>query len=586
MDSRKQRKFLVLNLALSVLIISGVMYIFEATSAQEAGYGGYSNRGEGFDLFTRVYQHVLNHYVEEISPDEVSKNAVDGILGKLDPYSSYLPPMDYTQLQEDARGEFGGLGIEIAAVEEYPQVMSYPIPNSPAERVGLRAGDTIVAIEGESTRNMPIDDVVSKLRGPRNTEVNISVMRSNREDPLEFTVTREIIALNNISWHGEIEPDVGYIKLIRFNQEASHEMEDALEDLIKNKNLKGVILDLRSNPGGLLTAAQEIANSFLPKNSLIVYTEGREPRQNLIATDTPMYPSAPLVVLLNRATASASEIVAGAIQDHDRGVLVGETSFGKGLVQTVFDDLPAGAGIKLTTAYYYTPSGRNINNNLNMQDSYLELVADEDLQSVESASALEDSIRAKEKFYTEKQRVVFGGGGITPDVIVREKLLSNIVVQLLSQNVYFDFAVEYVNKHPELPEDFEITDAIVNEFHEYISDPGKFEYTIPGKGSLDTFREAIEQEGYNGDITGMVDDIEQALLEKRDNDFVNSRTSNERVLKREIASARFGGEARTVASKDYDIQLQEAISILNDPARYASILSTGAETGVVVEASR
>lgn len=578
MNSRKQRRILILNLALAAVIISVTMF------ALEAG-GEYKDVGRGIDIFGNVYNHVLQDYVKDVNPAKMTEQAIQGIMDNLDPYSVYMPPTDLTQLEEEATGEFGGLGIEIAVISDFPRVMSPPLPDTPAERVGLRAGDIIIAIDSVTTRGMDITEVVGKLRGQVNTAVSISVLRGANAEPMEFAITRAKITLRNISFAGEIQENVGYIKLNKFNNEVETELRTALADVTKNPNLKGVILDLRGNPGGLLTAARDVANAFLLKETLIVYTVGRDPSQklNMYARQNPLlHPSIPLVVMVNERSASASEIVAGAIQDHDRGVLVGTTTFGKGLVQTVFEDLPDGAGLKLTTAYYYTPAGRNINNEHNLDADYIALQMDMEEGAAPDTTASADSLETREKFYTDNQRIVYGGGGVTPDLIVREDLLGHIVRQLLSQSVFFDYAVQFADTHPNLPENFEITDEIVADFQRFIREDPKFEYTIPGKSNLDTFRKAIEREKYDGEIMKMVDNLETTVANHRDKDFETNREMIKRLLKREIASAVFGAEVRTVASKEWDNQLRVGIDVLTTPGRYASLLSKGAKTGIVV----
>ena len=318
MNIKKQRKILILNLALAALILNVVMFVIEATGASDFSY---KDIGDGVELMGDVYNHVIDDYIEEVNPGEISKYAVEGILNNLDPYSTFLPPINYNQLQEDAQGEFGGLGIEIQKIGDYPRVMSPPFHDTPAERARLRAGDEIVRIDGVSTKGMDINEVVGRLRGKVGTTVTIHVKRAGHDDLLRFPIERAIIPLKNIPYYGEIEDDIGYIQQVRFNQEASHEMEEALIELQRNENLKGIILDLRGNPGGLLRAAQEIADRFLLKGSDIVFTQERDPRKKnyFKAKASPsLHPSVPLVVLVNRGSASASEIVAGAIQDHDR----------------------------------------------------------------------------------------------------------------------------------------------------------------------------------------------------------------------------------------------------------------------------
>ncbi len=585
MDSRKQRKILFLNLALAVFIVSGILFIIDATGASNS----YNNTGEGIDLFGTVYGHVVNDYVKDVDPADISRNAIEGILKNLDPYSNYLPPIDYNQLREGAQGEFGGLGIEIATVNEYPRVMSYPLPDSPAEKKGLRAGDVIEKINGENTHGLDINEVVSKLRGKVNTDVTIHVRRSGVEDLMEIVITRGRISLKNVPYYGEIEEGIGYIKLTRFNDDASDEMDEALEEIQNYDNLKGVILDLRGNPGGLLSAAQEVANKFLAKKSLIVYTKGRDPssRLDLKANDTPfLHPNVPLVVLIDMRSASASEIVAGAIQDHDRGVLIGDTTWGKGSVQTVYNDLPNSAGIKLTTALYYTPSGRCIHNERNFDEDYiLSRLENVKLKEEREDTAVdEDSLEVRNEFHTLiMERVVYEGGGITPDIIVREKLMGSIVRQLSIKSVFMNFAVEYVNRHPDLKENFTITDQIMKELKEYSSDDKVFEYTYPGKDDLEKFRKTVEREKINDDIIEMIDEMQKKLTARRDLDFDSHSEEIKQILRREIVASAFGPAARTIAAKEWDMQLKKTIEVLNNPEKYNSILTRGAKTGIVEE---
>jgi len=577
MDSRKQRKILLLNMVLAAFLISAVFFVFEAVNGAT-----YKDVGKSIDLWRQVYTNIINNYVKETDPWQTAKNSIEGMLQNLDPYSTFFDSTDFKQMQEDTRGEFAGLGIMIGTLNDYPTVMESPIENSPAMRAGLKTGDAIIDIEGESTFKMPINIVVSKLRGEVDTYVNIKVRRGLSEEPLKFTIQRAKIPLENISYSGEIEPDIGYIKLNKFNAEAFDEMSAALTKLQQNRNLKGVILDLRYNPGGLLTAARDIANAFLPKKSDIVSTRGRVSgeTQKLIADDMPLMPQIPLVVLVNRGSASASEIVAGAIQDHDRGVLVGETTFGKGSVQTLID-LPEGAGLKLTTAYYYTPSGRCIHREKSRDD---EMVAfsqeEEELRGKSETEA--DTTHTASKFYTlTKERVVYEGGGITPDIIVKEKPVGNIVSQLVYQSVFFNFAVVYCEKHPDLQADFVVTDSMVEEFRQYIGVQGKFDYSIPGKTYLERFKASVEKEKYDSDVLAMIDKVEKTLVDRRNDDFNANIDVIKRILKREISATKFGSAAKTIASKDWDIQLQKAIGILKDPQEYNSILSKGALTGVV-----
>ena len=577
MDSRKQRRILVLNLVLASLILSAGIFVWEAVGAAQ---NDYTSMSDAIDLMTEVYQKVLNEYIEEIPPSDLARDAVEGILGELDPYSSYLPPINRTQLMEDSKGEFGGLGIEIQVMGDYPRIMSYPLPDTPAERARLQSGDEIVEIDGESTKGISINEVVSKLRGKVGEKVTIMVKRKSRDDLLKFDIVRAKIPLHNVQYAGEIDDGIGYIQLLRFNREASVEIEEAIDELKKIEGLKGIILDLRGNPGGLLRASQEVGDAFLPKGAEIVSVKGRDPRkgQSLFAEKAPyLHPDVPLVVLINRASASASEIVAGAIQDHDRGVLIGDTSFGKGSVQTVFDRLPGASGIKLTTAHYYTPSKRCIHNERNFDEDYMrsQIFGDED------GEASADSVDIGDKYYTiNLERIVYGGGGIKPDIIIKEKLFGNMMVQLASMGTFSTFAADFVQNNPDLTYDLVITDKIVADFKAFVADEDVFTYSIPGKTRLEEFRKIIKRENYNGDILDEVDKLEETLMSKRDDDFNASLENIKRYLRREILVSKFGSRERIRATKKWDIQLLKAIEVLNDSDRYNAILSPGAETGV------
>ncbi len=567
MDSRKQRKILFLNMAIAALLVSLILFVIEVSGAGMTP--SIKRTGDGYDLFTKVYERVLNTYVKETDPWDLSKDAIKGILKNLDPYSDFYEVRDFKQLREETRGKFGGIGIEIGVNPEldYPQVMSYPITNTPAERVGLRAGDTIVEIDGESTKGMDINDVVSRLRGKEGTQVTIKIRRGASDELIEKKLTREVIPLLNVQWSGEISPGIGYIKLVRFTQEASEEMDAALKTLMDAK-VHSVILDLRNNPGGLLTSAIQVSNKFLSKGTVIVQTRGRDAEQAEIekATSTPRAPNVRLVVLVNRGSASASEIVAGAIQDHDRGVIIGETTFGKGSVQTVFEDMPNNTGLKLTTALYYTPSGRSIHKDRKLDDIMMTSLDEDGNSDDDDPATNPDSLKTHPKAFTDSKRVVYGGGGINPDITVKEKPVGNIVGQLFAQSVFFDFAAKYADKHPELNRSFEVNEALLNEFKLYVDTGKNFNYSIPGKTHLDRSRESLKREKYDGDVMKMVDSLEKAVAAKRDEDFWANRDTVKRILKREIASAKFGSAERAIASKEWDIQLQKAIEVLNDPA--------------------
>jgi len=313
---------------------------------------------EHLKLFTDVLAIIQNQYVDETDPREVIYGAVRGMLRTLDPHSSFLDPESYREMQVETSGSFGGLGIEITIRDDQLTVVA-PIEGTPAWRAGIQPGDRIVKIEGLSTKDMSLVDAVKKMRGPKGTKVTISILREGLKEPQDLTLTREIIQVQSVKSQ-EVEPGIGLIRIRQFQERTARDLEAALEKLEKTGRFAGLILDLRNNPGGLLSAAVEVAEKFLGDGQLVVYTEGRVRSQNMRFIAHARHPTeVPLVVLVNHGSASASEIVAGAIQDHGRGVVLGQPTFGKGSVQTIIP-LSDGSGLRLTTARYFTPKGRQI----------------------------------------------------------------------------------------------------------------------------------------------------------------------------------------------------------------------------------
>jgi carboxyl-terminal processing protease len=314
---------------------------------------------EHLKLFTDVLAIIQNQYVDETEPRDVIYGAVRGMLRTLDPHSSFLDPESYREMQVETSGSFGGLGIEITIRDDMLTVVA-PIEGTPAFRAGIQPGDKIVKIEGLPTKDMSLVDAVKKMRGPKGTKVTITILREGAKETQDVTVTREIIQVQSVKIQ-EIEPGLGYVRLRQFQERTARDLEAGVEKLEKSGRFAGLVLDLRNNPGGLLSAAVEVSEKFLGDGKLVVYTEGRVRNQNMRFVAHAKHPitDVPLVVLVNHGSASASEIVAGAIQDHGRGVVLGTPTFGKGSVQTIIP-LADGSGLRLTTAKYFTPKGRSI----------------------------------------------------------------------------------------------------------------------------------------------------------------------------------------------------------------------------------
>jgi carboxyl-terminal processing protease len=403
--------------------------------------------------FATVFHRIREYYVDEKDPEELINAAIEGMLGRLDRHSVYLDEYQYQNLMIDTKGKFGGLGISISIRDDFPTVIS-PIEDTPAYRLGIQGGDRIVEIEGVSTKGWNSEQAVTKLRGPPGTQVNITISREGLEDSLYYEITREEINVPSITYHSVLGDSIGYVRIARFSQTTASDLEDILEDFDNKYRLEGLILDLRSNPGGLLEAAREVSELFLKKGRLIVYTESRIPNHNrrFKSEARRAHDGYPVVVMVNQASASASEIVAGALQDWDRGVIVGQQTFGKGSVQTVFtvDDKSA---LKLTTQKYFTPSGRSIQKHNDHEDNN----GEEEEESKE--------------YRTNGGRLVYGGGGITPDWKIELPDLTEFQRELILNGVFFSFAVHYT-AYNEPGETFEVTGDVLEEFKKFILDKG------------------------------------------------------------------------------------------------------------------
>jgi carboxyl-terminal processing protease len=435
-------------------------------------------------LLEEVVRHVSNRFVDETDPDRLYRMAIDGMLGELgDPHTSFMTPEDYERLRLQTQGEYGGLGIEIDIRDGWLTVLS-PLPNSPAERVGLQAGDRIIQVDGESTRGWTTDKAVSVLRGPKGTSVQIEVARGNIDAPIPFEITRADIELTAVPAAYMIDDEVGYIELQTFSETATDSLRAAINRL-QGEGMKSLVLDMRRNTGGLLDQAMTVADLFLDRRQLVLETRGRTADQNhvLRARSGNAYPDLELAVLIGQRSASASEIVAGALQDHDRAILLGETSFGKGSVQTLYQ-LPGNNMLKLTTARWYTPSGRSIQKPFSMDEHPTTMVdrQEQDARSAaDAARDVEDRLEEGLSTYrTSKGRTVLGGGGITPDLVVLDTL--TVTEQALVQAIRADWSrfehllyrhsVNYVRQNGDLQPGFPVTSAMLDDFYDTLQQEG------------------------------------------------------------------------------------------------------------------
>ncbi len=461
------------------LMVAGILI---GTQIQSVFSG--DNIYQQLDKFGDVLSFANKYYVDNIDTQKLVDAAINGLLGQLDPHSVYIPAKEAQQISEEFQGSFDGIGIEFDVVDDTLLVVS-PIAGGPSELVGLQAGDKIVAIDSKSAVGITRDDVMKKLRGPKGTKVDVTVVREGVEKPLQFEIIRDKIPLYSVTTSFMVNSEVGYLYLNRFSETTGKELDDALQKL-RSQGMKELILDLRENPGGLLNQAVGVASDFIPRGDTIVYTKGRIAEANeYFTSDGGNYKQIPLIVLVNSGTASASEIVSGAVQDLDRGLIVGETSFGKGLVQKQFD-LKDGSAVRITIARYYTPSGRLIqrpygsDRNKYYMGAY---VADTSEKAGSNLAHTMESDSTRPVFKTLSGRTVYGGGGITPDYIVKMAEVPAFVYQFQVKRIFLEYVDDhYAQNQDELQKEygssekfcakFQVSDEILSEIFDQAKKAG------------------------------------------------------------------------------------------------------------------
>ncbi len=444
-------------LALTVIALSAALGGIYGARV-EATVAGDSDLQEALAAFTKVYAIIEQNYAAPIDPERaIFQGAIPGMLRVLDPHSTFFDPRAFRILQEDQQGHYYGVGMQVAPRDGRTIVLA-PFVGSPAYKAGLRPGDVIVQVDGTATDGMTTSEVADRLKGPKGTVVRIQVMREGHGEPLEFVITRDEIPRVSVEHAFEIRPGIAYVRVANFNETTQEELQKALAQF-DLRSLRGLILDLRGNPGGLLNQGVAVADMFLAKNQLIVSHRGRTQRdRRYYATRGNSGIEFPLVILIDRWSASASEIVAGALQDHDRALVVGETSFGKALVQSVYP-LSQETGLALTTAKYYTPSGRLIQRDFKALSLY----------SYFNRSERRENNNQGQTYTTDSGRVVYGGGGITPDVLIPHPALNRFQNLLLRRyDAFFNFAKHFLADRDTVPRDFVVDEYVLNRFRRFL----------------------------------------------------------------------------------------------------------------------
>lgn len=515
---------------------------------------------KNIDIFISAYKQLNNQYVDEINPGKLIKVALDAMLESLDPYTVYIPESDIEDYKFMTTGQYGGIGAIIYRRGSYIYITE-PYENAPADKAGLKAGDKIIEINGKSAKNKTVDEISTALKGQPGTEINLLLERDSTEKPFEKIVKREEITINNVPYSGFVSNDIGYINLSEFKQNAAKEVKEAFIKLTENKELKGLILDLRGNGGGLLNEAVNIVNIFVEKGQLVCSTKGKiQDKNNVHKTQgIPVDTNIPLIVLVDGSSASASEIVAGAIQDIDRGVIIGKRTFGKGLVQNIVP-LSYNSEMKVTIAKYYIPSGRCV-----------QAIDYEHRDEDGKAAKIPDSLL--KAFKTKSGRTVFEGRGIDPDVIVEMPNYKDITMSLIARNLFFDFSVWYYRHHPSIlpASTFRITDDIYDEFNKFLR--GKdYSYTTETEKKLEELKKVATEDSTFEKIKEQYTSLHNQIIDEKKNDLVNNKEEIKRVLKVFIVPLYYYQRGRIESSLHDDVDVAKAIEILNSPTKYNTII--------------
>ena len=530
---------------------------------------------KSIDIYNSLMRELNLNYVDEINPAELNEAAINAMLDGLDPYTVFIPESDIENYKLMTTGEYGGIGALIQYDGEYTRI-SDPYEGWPAQKAGLRAGDVILMVNGVDTKNKNTEQVSELLKGQPGTEVTLKIKRYGSDKPMEFTLKREKVKIDNIPYATVFDNGIGYVAFNSFTKNAANEMKQHLLDMKKEHDLKGFIIDLRGNGGGLLNEAVDIVNLFIPKGKPVVSTKGKAQSSlnNYSTTHEPIDEQIPLAILVDGGSASASEILSGSIQDYDRGVIIGQRTFGKGLVQNILP-LVYNTQMKVTIAKYYIPSGRciqEIDYSKNAKKkAESEKPENEPLNSQPSTLNSQDTLG--KPFSTAAGRTVYEGHGIMPDVKIDPIKYATVTAYLYGRNYIFDYATKYAHEHPSIAnaKEFKIDDATYNDFMKFVKDK-KFSYTTESEKSLEDLERDAKEEGYYESIKPQLESLKKQLQADKENDLLKNRKDIEDLLRLEIVSRYYYQVGRIIASLENDDDLQEAFNILLDKKRYESIL--------------
>lgn len=538
-----------------IITITGIL-IFSGFVKKDTDI--YFEINKSIDIFGRVYKEVTLNYVDELDPEQFMLAGIEGMLQSLDPYTNFIDGNNQKDLDIITKGKYGGIGATVGVRNETITVVDL-IEGYSAQRQGIRIGDIISKIDETIVTKGNYDELSNLLKGDPGTTVKITIQREGLEEPIIFNLVREEIEIKNLSYYGFYPENSGnaYLKLSGFSRTAGDEVKQALLELKGKRNIESIVLDLRGNPGGLLDAAIDVSEKFISKGQLVVTVKGRDSAEvkNHFSLEEPVAGKTRLAVLIDEGSASASEIVAGAIQDHDRGLIVGATSFGKGLVQTLIP-LSYNTSLKMTTARYYTPSGRSIQKiDYSEKNNVFEL----------------NKTLDKSEFKTDKNRRVFSAGGIQPDSGISNRSKSQLVQRLMADGMFFKFATYYFNDKPETDFTKLNSDFLLKEFREFIK-MQKFEFVSPAEKLIEQLKIAAQQENLNGPFIEMLDKSKEQIDESHSKEMEKYKDEIIGSIREELAARSNGRVGRIVESLKNDVQFKTALNILSNENIYIKFL--------------
>ena len=532
---------------LFLIMIAGFAFLDSGTKQFEIS--------KNLEIFTNLYKELNTHYVDDLDPSRLMRTGIESILETLDPYTNYISESDIESYRYMTEGKFDGIGARVRKMGEFVTIVE-PYENGPAINAGLRAGDMIIEVNGKSAKGKQTDEVNDILRGFPGTEVTLTIRRPGEGEDRSVNVKRDEVTVKNVPYYGMLNQDIGYLVLTTFTANAGKNVTSAIRALkAENPNMKGLVFDLRNNGGGYLREAVTISNLFVPKDEIVVTTRGKvKDRDRSFKTNGPaLVPDLPLVILMNKWTASASEIVSGVVQDLDRGILIGTRSYGKGLVQNTVD-LDFNAKLKLTTSKYYIPSGRCIQS-VRYKDGEPVDVPDKD----------------RATFTTRGGRPVLDGGGITPDIKIDAVSDSPISKFLLENNLIFHYATQYHQTHSDIgePANYEFTEF--DDFIQFVGDQ-PFEFKTDTEKKLEELGTAAENENLSSIVKNYLGQMQEEIEKEKADDLIQNKESITVLLEKEIVSRYHYQTGKIKKSLRNDKVIQKAIEVLEDPALYKSFL--------------